>query len=154
MQGSSEQFLRLAEQRLAAVRTQVVADADDRRKAIETLVAPLRETLGKLETRTAEIEKARESAYSRIDEQVKALAHAASKLELGTNTLATALRSSQVRGKWGEIAHLNSPAPDPRAVEPRVAPPLAELCLSLMRKSPAARPESAAATAAALTLLV
>src|SRR5204862_6015330 len=104
LQGSSEQFLKLAEQRLLAARTQAVADVDERKKAIETLVAPLRETLGKLETRTAEIEKARESAYSRIDEQVKALALATSSLATGTNTLATALKSSQVRGKWGEIA--------------------------------------------------
>jgi DNA recombination protein RmuC len=107
LSGSSEQFLKLAEQRLGAARTQAVADVDERKKAIETLVAPLRETLGKLETRTAEIEKARESAYSRIDEQVKALAAATSTLAVGTNTLATALKSSQVRGRWGEVALRN-----------------------------------------------
>lgn len=107
LQGSSEQFLKLAEQRFATARTQSVADVEERKKSIETLVAPLRETLGKLETRTAEIEKARESAYSRIDEQVKALAAATSTLATGTNTLATALKSSQVRGKWGEIALRN-----------------------------------------------
>lgn len=108
LQGSSEQFLKLAEQRLLAARTQAVADVEERKKAIETLVAPLRETLGKLETRTIEIEKARESAYSRIDEQVKALSAATSKLEAGTTSLATALRgSSQARGQWGEIALRN-----------------------------------------------
>jgi DNA recombination protein RmuC len=107
LQGSSEQFLKLAEQRLSTARTQAVADVDERKKAIESLVAPLRDTLGKLETRTAEIEKARESAYTRIDEQVKLLAHATSTLAAGTTSLATALRSSQVRGKWGELALRN-----------------------------------------------
>jgi DNA recombination protein RmuC len=108
LSGSSEQFLKLAEQRLGAARTQAVADVDERKKAIETLVAPLRETLGKLETRTAEIEKARESAYSRIDEQVKALATATSTLTKDTTSLATALKgSSQTRGRWGEVALKN-----------------------------------------------
>src|SRR5690349_18487232 len=54
LQGSSEQFLKLAEQRLATAQTQAVADVEERKKAIETLVAPLRETLGKLEVRTVE----------------------------------------------------------------------------------------------------
>jgi DNA recombination protein RmuC len=107
LSGSSEQFLKLAEQRLGAARTQAVADVDERKKAIESLVAPLRETLGKLETSTAAVERARESAYSRIDEQVKALAAATSTLAVGTNTLATALKSSQVRGRWGEVALKN-----------------------------------------------
>jgi DNA recombination protein RmuC len=107
LKGSSEQFLTLAEQRLATARTQAVADVDERKKAIESLVAPLRETLGKLETRTSEIEKARESAYSRLDEQVKQLAQATQRLETGTTTLASALKSSQVRGRWGEVALRN-----------------------------------------------
>jgi DNA recombination protein RmuC len=105
--GSTKQFLDLAEQRFATARTQSVADVDERKKAIETLVAPLKETLGKLETRTAEIEKARESAYSRIDEQVKALAAATSTLATGTTALANSLRNSQSRGKWGELALRN-----------------------------------------------
>ena len=107
LQGSSEQFLKLAEQRLATARTQAVADVEERKKAIESLVAPLRETLGKLETRTGEIERARESAYTRIDEQVKQLAVATQRLESGTTTLASALKSSQVRGRWGEVALRN-----------------------------------------------
>jgi len=107
LSGSTKQFLELAEQRFASLRTQSVADVEERKKAIETLVAPLRETLGKLETRTGEIEKARESAYSRIDEQVKALSLQTSALATGTTSLATALKSSQVRGKWGEVALRN-----------------------------------------------
>jgi len=107
LQGSSEHFLKLAEQRLATARTQAVANVEERKKAIESLVAPLRETLGKLETRTGEIERARESAYTRIDEQVKQLAQATQRLETGTTTLASALKSSQVRGNWGELALRN-----------------------------------------------
>jgi eukaryotic-like serine/threonine-protein kinase len=47
-------------------------------------------------------------------------------------------------------AHLGTPAPDPREVDPRVPAQLAELCLALLRKSPAERPPNAAAVAADL----
>jgi DNA recombination protein RmuC len=108
VQGSHEQFLKIAEQRLATARSQAAADVDERKKAIEALVAPLRDTLGKLETRTGEIEKAREAAYSRIDEQVKSLLLATTRVEHGTKSLATALtKSSQERGRWGELALRN-----------------------------------------------
>ena len=48
------------------------------------------------------------------------------------------------------MSHVNDPAPDPRATDPRVPAALADLCLELMRKDPAQRPESAAAVASAL----
>jgi DNA recombination protein RmuC len=107
LQGSTKQFLELAEARFAAARTQSTADVEERKKAIETLVAPLKETLGKLETRTAEIEKARESAYTAINVHVEKLMQATQRVEKGTSDLSTALRGSQVRGRWGEVALRN-----------------------------------------------
>ena len=107
LQGSSEQFLRLAEQRFATTRTEASADLEERKKAIEALVTPLKETLGKLESRTAEIETARVGAYAKIDEQVSSLFQATEKLQRETTTLSTALKSSQVRGRWGEMALRN-----------------------------------------------
>ncbi len=41
------------------------------------------------------------------------------------------------------MAHVRTPAPDPREFDPRVPAPLAQLCLALMRKAPADRPASA-----------
>jgi DNA recombination protein RmuC len=107
LQGSTKQFLELAEQRFATARTQSAADVDERKKAIESLVAPLRETLGKLETRTADIEKARVAAYESINVHVANLMQATQRVEKGTNDLSTALRGSQVRGRWGEVALMN-----------------------------------------------
>jgi serine/threonine protein kinase len=51
------------------------------------------------------------------------------------------------------MSHVNDPAPDPRATDPRVPAPLADLCLSLMRKNPDDRPASAAAVAAQLATM-
>ncbi len=107
LRGSSEQFLSLAEQRLAAERSRAGADLEERKQAVERLLEPLHETLGKLEGRTAEIEKARIDAYSRIDSQVRALAEATAALQDQTTSLASALRGSQVRGRWGEVALRN-----------------------------------------------
>ncbi len=107
LKGNTEQFLTLAEQKLSAVRGQAASDLDERRVAIEALLAPLREQLDQLQARTREIETARVEAYSRIDEQVKQLMLATSTLEEKTTSLTTALKSSQVRGRWGEIALRN-----------------------------------------------
>ena len=68
------------------------------------MLAPLRETLGKLADRTGQIEVAREGAYKALRELVEGLMSLTSSLKDKTTTLATALRGSQVRGRWGEIA--------------------------------------------------
>ena len=107
LQGSNEQFLALADQKLATKKAEAAADLDERKKAIETLVAPLAEMLGKLESRTTEIEKSRVDAYSRLDEQIQLLAKATETLKDKTTSLTTALEGSQVRGRWGEIALRN-----------------------------------------------
>lgn len=105
--GSHKQFLSLAEQRLATSEERSKAELEQRKKAVETLLEPLRETLRSLDKRTQEIEKARLDAYSRIDQHVQLLAQATSSLQQQTTSLTTALRSSQVRGRWGEIALRN-----------------------------------------------
>jgi len=50
-----------------------------------------------------EIEKAREGAYSEIKVLLGNMQGMTEKLEKGTNTLVTALKTSHVRGKYGEI---------------------------------------------------
>ncbi|MDX1502425.1 MAG: DNA recombination protein RmuC [Thermoanaerobaculia bacterium] len=107
LKGSSEQFLTLANERLTAARDRAAADLEERRRAIESLVAPLAQTLEKLDRRTGEVEKARQESYSRLDEQLRELARATRDLDTKTGSLATALKGSEVRGRWGEIALRN-----------------------------------------------
>ncbi len=105
LQGNNEQFLALAKERWGKARTEASSDLEERKKAIENLLEPLRDTLGKLETRTSDIEKAREGAYAKIDTQMKALATATATLNDKTTSLTTALKgSTRARGQWGEIA--------------------------------------------------
>lgn len=105
--GSNKQFLSLAEQRLATSEERSKADLEERKKAVETLLAPLQVTLKSLDQKSTEMEKARVDAYSRMDQQVQLLAQATSSLQEKTTSLTTALKSSQVRGRWGEIALRN-----------------------------------------------
>lgn len=105
--GNSEQFLTLAKERFTTSETEAKNELEKRKKEIENLLKPLAETLGKLDQKTGEIEKARVDAYARIGEQVKALAASAAALDERTQILSTALRGSQVRGRWGEIALRN-----------------------------------------------
>jgi len=108
LKGQSEQFLTLAEQRLAASRTQAAADLEERKQAIANLLEPLHKTLQQLDSKTGDMEKARVDAYSRIDEQIRQLSQATVKLQDETTSLSSALRGgSQVRGRWGEIALRN-----------------------------------------------
>ncbi len=107
LKGNNEQFLSLAEQSMAKAREQSTADLDQRRQAIEALMSPFRDRLDKLDTKTSEIETARVRAYSKIDEQVRLLAQATTALDEKATSLATALRGSEVRGRWGELALRN-----------------------------------------------
>ena len=102
--GSSKQFLQLAEQRLANTEERAKKELDERKTAIQTLLEPLGEGLKSLDQKTREIEKARVDAYSRIDQQVQMLAKATEGLQEKATTLVSALKGSQVRGRWGEMA--------------------------------------------------
>ncbi|MEZ5333475.1 MAG: DNA recombination protein RmuC, partial [Thermoanaerobaculia bacterium] len=79
----------------------------ERRRAVETLLAPLRETLGRLDQRTAALEQARVEAYSGLSEQLKRLSLTTGDLQERTSSLATALRGSGAKGRWGEVALRN-----------------------------------------------
>jgi hypothetical protein len=48
------------------------------------------------------------------------------------------------------MGHIRKPAPDAREKEPRTPDHLAELCLHMMQKDPAARPADAKSVARAL----
>jgi DNA recombination protein RmuC len=63
---------------------------------LETTVAPLRESLKNVNEQVQELDRARAQAYGALTRQL-------SDLNDRTATLATALRSPHVRGRWGEI---------------------------------------------------
>jgi DNA recombination protein RmuC len=68
---------------------------DVAKSQIETTVAPLKEALQRSDVQVQRLDQARESAYGALRQQVSVLSER-------TGTLANALRSPNVRGRWGE----------------------------------------------------
>ncbi len=67
------------------------------------LLAPAADALVRVEHQLREIERDRVGAYTSLREQVGALHRTSADLNHHTRTLAGALRTPQVRGRWGEI---------------------------------------------------
>ncbi len=72
-------------------------------KSFEDKAKPIRELLDAQKKAVDEIEKKRETAYVRLDEQIKVIAASHERLNTETNRLVTALRRPEQRGRWGEM---------------------------------------------------
>ena len=90
---NNESFLELASVKLG-----------QKEQAVEHLVAPLKESLQKVDGKLQELEVARKGAYSSLAEQVRQLTETQKELRSETGNLVSALRDRpNVRGRWGEI---------------------------------------------------
>jgi len=103
LKSSAEQFLQLAKTSLKAQTEEAKGEIEQRKTAIEHLVKPVAESLGKFELRVGEIEKARVAAYAELQQQVKALGEGQTGLQRETANLVKALRQPTGRGQWGEM---------------------------------------------------
>lgn len=103
LKSNNEAFLQLAKTRMEALQQHAKGELDEKRLAIENLLKPIGDSLGKVNSELRELEVKRETAYATLGEQVKALGEAQQKLQSETGNLVKALRAPQVRGRWGEI---------------------------------------------------
>ncbi len=103
LSANTRSFLDLAKETLGRFQEAAKGDLESRQKAIGELVQPLRESLEKVDGKVRELESARASAYSSLTEQVKHLATSQLQLQSETSKLVSALRSPNVRGRWGEV---------------------------------------------------
>lgn len=103
LKSNNQAFVALAKSTFETIQAQAKGDLETRQTAIEGLVSPLREALGRYEKQILDMEKTRQSAYGALDEQLRTLAAANQQLQKETGSLVTALRAPQVRGRWGEM---------------------------------------------------
>jgi DNA recombination protein RmuC len=103
LKSNNESFLNLARTTLEKFQEGARSDLDKRQLAIDQLVKPVHETLGKFDLKIGEIEKSRIEAYGGLSQQVRGLATTQQSLQRETSNLVKALGSPGVRGRWGEV---------------------------------------------------
>ena len=104
LERSSATFLEMAKTKFETLSTEAAGNLEQRKAQIETLLKPLQETLGTYQKRLVEIETSRASAYGDLLKHLGGMSETQRALAQQTMQLATALKKSNVRGRWGEIA--------------------------------------------------
>jgi DNA recombination protein RmuC len=103
LKSNNQAFLELARGSLEKFQAEAKGDLDLRQQAVQSLVAPIGESLRKVDSQIQQIESARNEAYGDLKAQVRALMGTQEKLQTETGNLVKALRTPTVRGRWGEI---------------------------------------------------
>jgi DNA recombination protein RmuC len=108
LKSNNQAFIALARSTFETIQAHAKGDLETRQQAIDALVVPLKESLNRYEKQILEMEKARQSAYGTLEEQLRNLAVTNQQLQEKTSTLAIALKGgSQARGRWGEMTLRN-----------------------------------------------
>jgi DNA recombination protein RmuC len=103
LKSNNVSFLTLAKESLQRFQTEARGDLDARQKAVNDLVVPVRESLSKVDEQIQQMEVARADAYGELRNQVQSLIATQKELQSQTGNLVRALRTPNVRGRWGEI---------------------------------------------------
>lgn len=103
LKSNNSSFLVIAEETLKRFQSQARGDLEARQKAVADMVAPVRESLSKVDEQIQHLEVARSDAYGELRAQVQSLITTQKELQSETGNLVRALRTPNVRGRWGEI---------------------------------------------------
>lgn len=100
---NNQRFLDVADERFKRSQHESAAELEKREQAFRSLVEPLKETLGKVEAQTTEAERLRTETQAALSEQIKQMMARSEELGKTTESLRSALRRPEVRGRWGEL---------------------------------------------------
>ena len=103
LQSSMAQLTEMARAQLQTA--QVTADGElaKRQQAVEQLVAPIKEQLGRVDNRLTALDQQRRESRGRLEAQLRSLAESGERLRTETGALVTALRKPNIRGQWGQM---------------------------------------------------
>jgi DNA recombination protein RmuC len=100
---STDEFLKLADQKIGNVHKEAAADLGRRQQQLDSLVAPIKDTLVQVDAKLREVEKARVDDSASMRTMLSLVGQTQQQLQLETQNLVRALRSPGVRGRWGEV---------------------------------------------------
>jgi DNA recombination protein RmuC len=103
LRDNSQVFLQLARQVLGQQQELAVNNLTEREKAVESMLAPVREALARTHEQIARIEKERAESFGALRSSIEGVALGQLALQRETRNLVTALRRPEVRGQWGEM---------------------------------------------------
>ena len=103
LKSNNSSFLQIAQETLKRFQSEARGDLEARQKAVVDLVAPVRDSLSKVDAQIQQMEVARGQAYGDLKAQVQSLITTQKELQSETGNLVRALRTPNVRGRWGEI---------------------------------------------------
>ena len=100
---NTDEFLKLADQKIGNVHKDAATDLGKRQQELDSLVAPIRDTLAQVGIKLNEVERQRISDSAGIRTTLEAVQLANQNLEREAHSLVKALRTPNVRGRWGEV---------------------------------------------------
>lgn len=103
LKSNNQAFLELAKKSLEAILADAKGNLGKHQEAIKGLVNPLEEALKRYEQQVKALEESRQKAYGSLETQLQLLTSTQQQLQKETGNLVTALRTPQVRGRWGEV---------------------------------------------------
>jgi DNA recombination protein RmuC len=103
LRDSQTSFVELAKATLGTYQEEAKRDLESRQKEVKLIVQPVKESLEKYDRQVQDMERVRQEAYGGLSQQVQSLMATQQQLQKETSNLVKALRTPQVRGRWGEI---------------------------------------------------
>ncbi len=78
-------------------------DLESRQRAVDRMIAPIKESLDRVTVGMQELDKARHASHGALSVEIRGLVEAQARLRTETSGLASAMRTTGVRGRWGEM---------------------------------------------------
>jgi DNA recombination protein RmuC len=103
LKGVVTQLSELNQAQLQAVQAEAKGQLEQRQRAVEQLVAPLKDQLGRVDEQLVKLDQERRESRGRLEAQLRTLNETGEKLRTETGALVTALRKPNARGQWGQM---------------------------------------------------
>jgi DNA recombination protein RmuC len=103
LRDAQQSFLQLAQTELGKHHITSAEELEKRERSFQALVKPVVDDLGKVRIELEQLERVRRESQGSISTHMRAVAEGQETLRRETANLVTALRTPDIRGRWGEM---------------------------------------------------